>query len=196
MNWFFIKIKAWKLTLMFALIPVVSLFAGYFWLIKLSGVSSENFGPMFILVFFRAAGVSAIVMATILFSWHWTIAHYLYNLLPDKEGINFKQYKLFLIAGLIFGLIWGVAFFSAYILLLVAAIISHPYLFFIFFGLIILLIIINMLQSFPYKAAKALINEIPYKSVKLESFFFRFYPMTVLQNDVRKVYLKYGKVSF
>jgi len=190
MKWFLIKIKSWQLFGIILAAMLMPVTIGYMLLVK-SDIASDDLGAMFIIMFFRTAGISVILISTVLFFWIWSVSNYLYRVLPDKSVIKFNKYKWFMALGYLIGLIWGLIIFSGFLLVII---IVYYYL---FFGFIILLVILSALfskyNSFPYRAAKSLILEVPYNSVKGEPVIFRFNWISDLQRDVRKVYMKYGK---
>ena len=193
MKAFFVKMKAWHLALLFAiayLLPIViSLSIEYMSL----DAPGSDFGVRSMFIFFRALGMIAILVSLVLFFWKWSIGHYLYDLLPDKEGINFGKYKLSLIINLVFGIIWGVLFFTGFILVLLLATGDIPYLFF----LLLLLFAVNVfvfarINQFPYLASKSILQELPYRAITFTPTFIRFVRAIELQKEINEIYSRFG----
>jgi hypothetical protein len=199
MKGFFVKIKAWQLLILMFFLFFLPFLVGYFWLfLRLGNGSGKNFPSVFMIISLRAAGSSILLSATFYFLWQWYIAHYLFELLPDRMDVDFEKYKRVLIFEYIIAIVWGLFFFSGVILVLAALMVIKPYMFLIFFFLTMIFVLYSIssrIHSFPYRAVVALLRQITYKAVKLEwkSSFFRFQVLAQLQNDVRKVFLKYGE---
>ena len=193
MKLFFIKIRAWQLALLLALIYLVPLTIGFNWIYTVDRAGGTDFGARSIIYFFRAIGVMAIVISIVLFLWKWSLGHYLYELLPDKEEVNFKMFRLSLLINLAVGIIWGLLFLTGLVVVLLFATGDTPYLFFL---LIFLYVLIRFLfiraNIFPYLAAKAVLQNLPYRAITLSLTFIGFVRMIELQTDVNEIYSKFG----
>ena len=193
MRKFFVKMKAWQLVLLFTLaylLPIIislGLEKGL-----LSGQDTE-FAERSMIVFFRGLGMIAILLSLVLFLWKWSIGHYLYQVLPDKEEINFKKYKLSLVINLIFGIGGGLLFMTGFIFVLLLATGNTPYLVY----LLLLLFAVNVfvfarINLFPYFAAKSILQELPYRAIILPQTFFRFIRAIELQKELNEIYSRFG----
>jgi len=196
MKYFFIKIKAWQLVILFAAIYVLPLIIGVSYFFLSPKITNENFAERSMITFFRALGLTVMLMAIILFLYKWSVAHYLYNLLPDKAEVNFKKYKLSLISGAAFGIIWGLLFFTGFIFVAAIAVSTYPYIFVILIGLFLLRVFVfAKISFFPYLAAKAILQEQPYRVITLDQVYLRFLLLIELQKNVNEIYKKYGTIS-
>jgi hypothetical protein len=193
MKYFFIKIKAWQLVILFAAIYLLPLIIGVSYFLLSPEITNENFAERSMITFFRALGLTVMLMAIVLFLYKWSVAHYLYNLLPDKEEVNFKKYKLSLISGAAFGIIWGLLFFTGFIFVAAIAVSTYPYIFVILIGLFLLRVFVfAKISFFPYLAAKAILQEQPYQVITLDQVYFRFLLNIELQKRVNEIYKRYG----
>jgi len=193
MKYFFIKIKAWQLVILFAAIYLLPLIIGVSYFFLSPEITNENFAERSMITFFRALGLTVMLMAIILFLYKWSVARYLYNLLPDKEEVNFKKYKLSLISGAAFGIIWGLLFFTGFIFVAAIAVSTYPYIFVILIGLFLLRVFVfAKISFFPYLAAKAILQEQPYRVITLDQVYFRFLLNIELQKKVNEIYKRYG----
>ena len=185
--------KAWQLVLLFALAYLLPIIISLGLEKGLLNAQDTEFVERSIAVFFRGLGMIAILVSLVLFLWKWSIGHYLYQVLPDKEEINFKKYKLSLILSLVFGIIWGLLFMTGFIFVLVLATGDTPYLVF----LLILLFGVNVfvfarINLFPYVAAKSILQELPYRAIILPQTVFRFIRAIELQKELNEIYSRFG----
>jgi hypothetical protein len=117
-------------------------------------------------------------------------------LLPDKEEINFRKYELSLIINLLFGILWGLLFITRFIFVLILATGETPYLLF----LLVILFAVNAfvfarINLFPYFAAKAILQELPYRAIILTPTFFRFIRAIELQKEVNEIHSRFNTVN-
>jgi hypothetical protein len=193
MKYFFIKIKAWQLVLLFAAMYLLPFIIGASYIFLSPEINNENFAEISLITFFRALGMTAILVSTILFLYKWSVGHYLYNLLPDKEEVNLKKYKFSLVSGFVFGIIWGLLFFTGFILVAAIALSAYPYVFAILIVLFIVRVFIfAKISFFPYLAAKAILQELPYRVITLDQAYFRMLLIIELQKNVNEIYKKHG----
>ena len=196
MKYFFIKIKAWQLTILFAAFYLLPLIIGISYFFLSPEISNENFAKSSIITFFRAMGMTVVLVSTVLFLYKWSVGNYLYNLLPDKEEVNFRKYKFSLINGFAFGIIWGLLFFTGFILVAAIAISTYPYVFAILIGLFVVRVFVfAKISFFPYLAAKAILQEQPYRVITLDQVYLRFLLIIELQKNVNEIYKRYGTIS-
>ena len=130
-----------------------------------------------------------IILNTIFLNlWKWSIGNYLFNCLPDKEEVNIKKFRLSIILNIAFGLILG---FIVYTGFFISFILSESKLQYFFFFLLFLFIIKTILFSrinlFPYIAAKAILQQLPYRAITLNPFSLFFLRAIGLQKDVNKI---------
>lgn len=193
MKYFFIKIKTWQLLILFAAVYLLPLIIGACYGLLSPKVNNDNFAEIYLITFFRALGTTAILVSIVLFLYKWNVSHYLYKLLPDNEGINFKKYKFSLISGFVFGMIWGLLFFTGFILVAVIALSNYPYIFAILIALFVMRVLIfAKINFFPYLAAKAILQGLPYRAVTLEQIYFRFLLIIEMQKNVQEIYKLHG----
>ena len=189
----FVKMKPWQLVMLFAFAYLIPILVSLGLENSLSGTPGEEFAIRSIVNFFRALGMIAILVSLVIFLWKWFIGHYLYDLLPDKEEVNFKKYKLSLIINLVFGIIWGLLFLTGFVFVLILSTGQIPYLFF----LLILLFGVNAFifarsNLFPYFASKSILQSLPYRAVTLTPTFFRFIRTIELQKELNEIYSRFG----
>jgi len=191
MKLFFVKMKPWQLVLLLGLIYLIPLSIGFNWIYTNDETTDSDLGIRSIVFFFRGLGIMAILVSAFLFLWKWSLGHYLYELLPDKEEVNFKRFKLSLLIKFIFGLVWGLLFLTGYIFVILFATGDTPYLVFLLIILYaITVFVFAKAHLFPYLASKAIKQELPYRAITLSPFNLGFLRMIELQKDVNEVYLK------
>lgn len=135
----------------------------------------------------------AILLSGILFLWKWSVGHYLYGLLSDKEEVNFKKFKLSLIVELAFGIVWGLLFFTGFILVIVITLSNYFYILFILIALFgVTVFLFAKISFFPHLAAKAIIKELPYRAVTLDQVYFRLLLHIELQKRLNEIYERHG----
>jgi hypothetical protein len=192
MTSFFIRLKAWQLT---ALMMAVFFIPVLIFIVQLSYELPQDPKPAEIVVklFFRTAGIVALLQVLLNFAWQRAITSYLYSLLRDKDNEDYARLSWFHFFTLIFGITWASLFLTGYIFYFFYYMLNHAWLFAVFPLLTIsTLFFVRKGLLFTYKASESLLNDVPYKSVKVDWFSMAFFQPFSLQNRVRKVYLKYG----